>query len=239
MRRLLLASNDFGLILSSNQLELFEEYFSLINEWKSKVNLTNITEREKVINLHFVDSLSAILALENRDLNGQIVLDMGTGAGFPSVPLKIAFPSMKLNIIESNQKKISFLKDLIEKLRLRDVFLNHGRAEDFAHDPSMREKFDLVFARSVAKLNVLSELTLPFLAIEGKAIFHKRFPIDDELENSKSSINILGGSNPEIFPVNHASLPDRSILVKISKTTPSPLKYPRRVGIPNKRPLSG
>ena len=104
MRRLLLASKDFGLILSSNQLELFEEYFSLINEWKSKVNLTNITEREKVINLHFVDSLSAILALENRDLNGQIVLDMGTGAGFPSVPLKIAFPSMKLNLIESNQK---------------------------------------------------------------------------------------------------------------------------------------
>lgn len=239
MRRLSLAFKNFGIILSSDQLELFEQYLVLLHEWKSKVNLTSITEREKVINLHFLDSLSVIVGLESEDLNKKTALDVGTGAGFPGIPLKIAFPQMQLNLLESNQKKVSFLRVLVDKLGLSDVYFYHGRAENFAHDFSLREQFDYVFARSLARLSVLSELTLPFLSSKGKAIMHKREPIENELEDAQLPITILGGSKPQIVPVKHPNLPDTSILVIISKITSTPLNFPRRVGVPNKRPLKG
>ena len=224
-----------GFELTDQQKDQFQRYFQLLVEWNEKINLTAITAEDEVYLKHFYDSLAPILQghLKNEPI---ALLDIGAGAGFPSLPMKILFPQLEVTIIDSLNKRIQFLHLLAEELGLKGVHFYHGRAEDFAQDKLFRAQFDLVTARAVARIQVLSELTIPFLKVGGRLIALKASSAEDELKQAKNALNLLFA---KVLENVHYQLPngDPRTLTIVEKKKETPNKYPRKAGVPNKRPL--
>jgi 16S rRNA (guanine527-N7)-methyltransferase len=221
--------------LSDEQVNLFDIYYRELVEWNEKINLTAITEKEQVYIKHFYDSLSLAFFVDLTQVH--TLADIGSGAGFPSIPLKIMFPHLKVTIVDSLNKRILFLKQLIEKLSLSNVNCVHGRAEDVSRIPVFRDQFDLVTARAVAKLSVLNEFCLPFVKKGGFFVAMKGSDVRDETEEAAYSLKEL---NSRIIESNRMELPiEQSVrhLIRIEKVGPTPVKYPRKAGLPLKSPL--
>lgn len=234
MERLIAGAQRLGLLLTPEQVESFELYYEELIRWNSKVNLTTIVDYEQVQLKHFLDSLTLTLAVEDIP---PLLLDVGTGAGMPGVPLKILFPSIHLTLLESVARKASFLEHLVARLGLEGVEVLTGRAEHLAHDGRYRQRFDLVLSRGVAKLATLAELALPFCTIGGAFIAQKKGGIEGEIEAAARAIDILGGRLRGVKRVGLEELGEERALVIIDKLTLTPQRYPRRAGIPQKRPL--
>lgn len=224
-----------GFSLTNAQLEQFLQYYALLKEWNQKMNLTAIEEPVEVAYKHFVDS--ALLCRVIPQLAGRSLIDIGTGAGFPGVPLKIMEPSLQLTLFDSLNKRITFLKEVCQQLQLSGVQAIHGRAEDFAQKIDYREQYDLASARAVARLPVLLEICLPFVKVGGYFIALKGPELEQEIAESSRALQLSGG---KIEDVQKLTLLDgkysRSIAV-ILKTAPTPKKYPRKAGTPQKSPL--
>lgn len=226
---------DHDIELTDRQLEQFDSYYRLLVDWNEKVNLTAITERDQVYIKHFYDSLSVAFFVPLDSMNN--LADIGSGAGFPSIPLKILYPHLKLTIIDSLNKRIQFLNHLVEKLELDHVDCLHSRAEDAGRLPHLRDQFDVVTARAVARLNVLNELCLPFVKEKGRFIAMKGHDAEQELIEAKHSMKLLNATLEEQhafeLPIEQSS---RQIIV-LTKTARTPRKYPRKAGTPSKSPL--
>jgi 16S rRNA (guanine527-N7)-methyltransferase len=224
-----------GITLSEKQLNQFEMYFETLVEWNEKMNLTAITDKAEVYLKHFYDSITASFYF---DFTKPFHLcDVGAGAGFPSIPLKIVFPHIEVTIVDSLNKRISFLNHLANELKLENVHFIHDRAETFGVNPLYRENFDVVTARAVARMSVLSELCLPLVKVGGHFIAMKAAHANDELANGKKAITTLGGRLEEMFtftlPMEES---ERNILI-IKKEKQTPKKYPRKPGTPGKTPI--
>lgn len=226
-----------GVELSPRQEEQFAAYARLLLEANRRVNLTAITEPEAVETLHLLDSLTVATALPHSTLRGGRVLDVGSGAGFPGMPLKIAYPGVRLTLLEATGKKAAFLRELVEALELDGMAVHHGRAEDLGHEPSLRGAFDAVLARGVARLATLAELTLPFLRVGGVLAAHKSADVGAEVDAAAEAVRTLGGAAPVVRTVSAPGLDDGRTLVVVEKVAETPEKYPRRAGMPGKRPI--
>ena len=238
MNKLQSGSQNLGIHLNQLQLEQFETYYRELVDWNERMNLTAITDYDPVQIKHFLDSLTVITAIKPEDRARPLyVMDVGTGAGLPGIPVKLILPDTRLVLLEATTKKTKFLEHLVAKLGLKEVEIVAGRAEEIAHDTRYREKFDLVLSRAVAALPALVELALPFCAIGGRFIAQKKGDIDEEVAQSEKAIARLGGSLREIKPVELAELPDSRVLVIIDKIKATPPDYPRRSGIPAKKPI--
>lgn len=223
--------NSIGIEISQKQAEQFYKYMELLLEWNEKMNLTAITDPEEVILKHFIDSLTIIPYLKEADT----VLDIGTGAGFPGIPLKILEENKKFTLLDSLNKRIIFLQTVITELELKNIQAIHARAEEFVSKE--REAYDIVTSRAVARLNVLLEYMLPFVKVGGRCICMKSFEIEEELKEAKKAIEILGG---EIGKIDEITLPNTDIkrkIVVIKKVKNTPSKYPRKAGTPAKEPI--
>ena len=225
----------FGVELNETQLSQFYTYYEMLIEWNEKINLTAITDFDEVLKKHFLDSIAIGRILNQNDIIS--ILDIGTGAGFPGIPIKIAFPNVEITLMDSLNKRVNFLNEVIEKLSLKKISAIHGRAEDFAKKDLMREKFDLCVSRAVANLSSLSEFCLPYVKVGGRFVSYKSEKAKEELEASKNAISILGGGN---VTCDEFSLPDTDFnrtFVIIEKIKETPGKYPRKAGTPIKQPL--
>lgn len=231
------ALEEKGMTLSPVQLEQFETYFRMLVEWNEKMNLTSITEKEEVYLKHFYDSISAAFFIDFHKVT--TICDIGAGAGFPSIPLKICFPHLHVTIVDSLQKRITFLNELAKGLNLQDTTFYHDRAETFGQRKEKRESYDLVTARAVARLTVLSELCLPLVKKEGLFVALKASAADEEMQAGKKAVTVLGGEVVEkhsfVLPLEES---ERNIIV-IEKKKQTPKKYPRKPGTPNKSPIEG
>lgn len=224
-----------GISLSDRQIEQFLTYYEFLVEKNKVMNLTAITEYEEVVLKHFVDSVSLVKAMDIQKIN--TVMDIGTGAGFPGVPLKIVFPHLKIVLLDSLNKRIMFLNELIDKLRLNNISAIHARAEDAARKKEYREQFDLCVSRAVANLSSLSEYCIPFVKRNGYFVSYKSINIDNETEEAKKAVFLLGGT---IVDKKNFYLPESEIgrsLIVIKKERGTPSKYPRKAGLPAKEPL--
>jgi 16S rRNA (guanine527-N7)-methyltransferase len=238
MEKLKSGAQKLGIYLTTEQLEKFEIYYRELIEWNKKINLTRITDYEEVQVKHFLDSLTIITAIRATDAGRDLrVIDVGAGAGLPGIPLKIAFPGIKLTLLEATAKKAEFLEHITGRLGLDKVEIAAGRAEEIAHDARYREKFDLVLSRAVAPLPALVELTLPFGKVGGGCIAQKKGDIEREVERALKAIAVMGGKLREVKPVELAELNDKRRLVIIDKIKMTPAEYPRRPGRPAKRPI--
>lgn len=224
-----------NIILTDRQIDQFLTYYEMLVEWNEKMNLTAITEYDEVMKKHFIDSISLIKAY---DVTGPAkVIDVGTGAGFPGLALKIAYPNLNMTLLDSLNKRISFLDAVIEKLGLTDVETAHGRAEDFARPDKLREQYDLCVSRAVANLSTLSEYCLPFVKVGGNFISYKSEKIVEEMESAGKAISVLGG---KVEKQVEFQLPDSDIyrnLFVIIKIKETPKKFPRKAGLPGKDPI--
>lgn len=226
---------ELGITLTDIQIRQFLQYYEMLTEWNKVMNLTAITEYDEVLKKHFVDSLSLIKACDLK--SGLSLLDVGTGAGFPGLPLKIAFPDLKVTLLDSLSKRVQFLQAVIEKLELTEIEALHGRAEDFAKPGLMREQFDICVSRAVANMTVLSEYCLPFVKVGGVFISYKSEKLEEEIGGAKKAIELLGGEMEKQIKMN---LPHSDIfrnLVVIRKVSPTPKSFPRKAGLAAKEPL--
>jgi len=239
VKKLTQGLSDMGLGLSSTQAKQFELYYQELLEWNKRINLTSITDYEAVQTKHFLDSITVTLALAEEDMNkpGLSIIDIGTGAGFPGLPLKILLGQSRLVLVDSTAKKAAFLQHIAEKLELSNVEIATGRAEEIAHLPLYRQQFDLVVSRAVASLPTVVELALPFCQIGGKFVAQKKGEISREINGAGKAINVLGGRLNQVKEIELEGLSDERYLVIIDKICPTPEKYPRRPGIPKRRPI--
>lgn len=233
MEKLATGAARLGLPLSPGQLRLFEEHYRLLLAWNQRLNLTTITDYEEVQVKHFLDSLTVVPALPP---GVQRVADVGTGAGFPGLPVKIARPELEVVLVESAAKKTAFLRHLIAALGLSRVEIVTARAEEVGHRPGYREAFDAVLSRALAPLAVVAEICLPLARLGGSVIAQKSAAQQGEAAAAAKAIALLGGKLREVHPVALEELPGR-VLVVLEKVAPTPPQYPRRPGIPEKRPL--
>ena len=230
---LIIQAKKIDVILDEEQIQKFYKYMELLLEWNEKINLTAIVEPRDVILKHFVDSLTICKELQKN----KTLADIGTGAGFPGIPVKILRPDLDITLIDSLNKRVNFLTMVIEALKLEKIIALHGRIEDFGKNKKYREKFDYVTSRAVANLSTLSEYMIPLVKIGGKCICMKGSNIDEELKNAEKAIKILGG---KIEKVDTFLLPDTDMgrnIILIKKESITPSKYPRKAGIPTKEPI--
>ncbi len=226
---------NLGITLSEKQIKQFIRYYEMLVEWNQIMNLTAITEYDDVMKKHFIDSISLVKAY---DVNSSAkVLDVGTGAGFPGLALKIAYPSLKVTLLDSLNKRIQFLDNVINELGLEGVTTVHGRAEDYAKPSKLREKFDLCVSRAVANLSTLSEYCLPFVKQGGLFISYKSEKISEEMVNAENAIRLLGGKIKDQIEFKLPSSDIYRNLFIIEKVKLTPAKYPRKAGMPSKEPL--
>lgn len=221
--------------LTDDQKSQFDLYYELLIEWNRVMNLTGITDYDEVNLKHFTDSLTISRIIDMAQIN--TLIDVGTGAGFPGIPIKIAFPHIKVYLLDSLNKRIKFLNEVIKKLGLKNIYAFHGRAEDFAKDRQYREKFDVCVSRAVANLSTLREYCIPFVKTGGYFVSYKGGDSDEEVIRSENAITLLGG---EIENTDRFFLPDTDMgrtLIKIRKRKSTPNRYPRKAGIPSKEPL--
>ena len=237
MERLLRGAGRLGLELEASQLDRFERFYREIADWNRRINLTSVTEYEEVQTRHFLDSLTVAAAIPSGMLRGARLLDVGSGAGLPGVPLAIAYPGLSVTLLEATRKKAAFLEHLIGELELDNIDVLAGRAETLARDIGLREAFDVVASRAVARLPVMAELTLPFCRVGGIVVAQKARGATTEIEDAEDAMGLLGGRLREAMPVAVPESGVRRLLVTIDKQTPTPDRYPRRPGIPAKRPL--
>ena len=226
-------ANKININLTENQIEKFYKYMKLLLEWNEKINLTVITAENEIVLKHFVDSLTVLKYIKEDDK----IIDVGTGAGFPGIPMAIMMPNTKITLLDSLNKRINFLNEVIKELNLKNVETIHSRSEDCGKDILYREKYDISIARAVANLSTLSEYLLPFVKIDGKMICMKGSEVEEELNNSKYAIKELGG---EISLQDEFCLPDTDIkrnIIVIKKIKYTPKLYPRKAGLPSKEPL--
>ena len=238
--QLLRGSEYLGIHLTNGQVEQFMQYYELLIEKNKVMNLTTITELDEVIRKHFIDSLALVKGLKIEGKKS--LIDVGTGAGFPGIPLKIAFPEWKIVLLDSLNKRVKFLDEVIEALDLKQIETVHGRAEDIAKNVKYRETFDYSVSRAVANLSSLSEYCLPFVKKGGYFISYKSGNMEEELQQAKKAISILGGEEKEvvkfILPKNtNADEEIERTLVFILKKDRTPRKYPRKAGLPTKEPI--
>ncbi|WP_040329779.1 16S rRNA (guanine(527)-N(7))-methyltransferase RsmG [Clostridium ihumii] len=229
------ASLNEGLNFNEDMYNKFIKYKELIQEWNEKINLTAITEDEEVIKKHFIDSLKVYKINELK--NCKNIIDIGTGAGFPGIPMKIVNPDCNFVLLDSLNKRINFLNEVISNLNLENIRTIHGRAEDFAQDNEYRERFDGVVSRAVANLTVLSEFCIPYLKVGGYFVALKGPAIDEELDEAKKAIGILGAKIIRIEDVEIEGSDLKHNLVVIKKIKQTPKKYPRKAGMVTKNPL--
>ena len=229
---------ELNIELDAHQLEQFEKYYDLLTEWNQVMNLTAITEWEEVIVKHFIDSLSLVKIVTNMTQVSYSLIDVGTGAGFPGIPLKIAFPKLKVTLLDSLNKRVTFLNEVINRLGLDDITAVHGRAEDFGRNSSYRESFDIVVSRAVSNMAVLSELCIPFVKVGGRFIPYKSEKKDEEYESSLHAVSVLGGSYSSSSEFTLPCSEYYRILYSIRKDKPTPNKYPRKAGTPAKSPIN-
>lgn len=236
MRDLLIdGAKQLGIDLSDRQVEQFMRYKELLQEWNEKMNLTAITEDREVMTKHFLDCMTINKALDMK--NQKTVIDIGTGAGFPGLVIKIAFPHLEVTLVDALKKRLNFLDVVIEELGLTNIKCIHSRAEDLGKNKVYREGFDICASRAVANLAVLSEYTLPFVRVDGYLIALKGQRLDEELEQGEKAIGILGGKLEEVV---HTGVPFTDLdhkIAKIKKVKPTAMKYPRKAGEPTKSPL--
>lgn len=232
--------------LSEKQADQFMKYYELLVEWNSFMNLTAITDFEEVCKKHFTDSLSLckaepiIFDVLKKDLRKDEIsfIDVGTGAGFPGIPLKIIFPNLKITLLDSLNKRVKFLNEVINNLELKDIIAVHGRAEDFAKKADFRSAYDICVSRAVANMSTLSEYCIPFVKVNGLFIPYKSEKITEELANANKAVSILGG---KVLDQIDYTLPASNYyrnLVIVQKEKDTPKKYPRKAGLPSKEPLA-
>ena len=226
--------------VTKNQLGQFKYFYDELNTWNNRINLTGSTEKRKIYFDHFLDSLCPAYAYKKIFCEETNVLDVGSGAGFPGLPIKILFPKIKICLLESIGKKTEFLNHVVSSMGLKDVKIIYSRAEAVAHDPNFREQFDIVLSRAVANLSVVSELTIPFTKIGGNCIFFKGNNPDHEIFEAEKAIQILGGEINNVFLKSEDSkLPFRGSLIRVTKQRFTPIIYPRKSGNLKKNPLGG
>lgn len=229
----------WNIILTEKQIKQFDQYYDLLVEWNSFMNLTAITEFDEVCQKHFLDSLSIVKAYPDHyfEKNTFQFIDIGTGAGFPSIPIKIVFPNLKFTLVDSLNKRIKFLNEVIDQLQLSDCTAVHGRAEDLAKNSSYREQYDFCVSRAVANLSTLCEYCMPYVKVGGRFVSYKSEKITEEAEKAKHAIFVLGGKSERQVEF---TLPDSDIyrnIYIIQKEKITPKKYPRKAGLPSKEPL--
>ena len=229
--------NKYGLLLDETMSNQFEKYYELLIDWNQRMNLTTITDRDEVVQKHFIDSVLLLTKYDKTEFENKNIIDVGTGAGFPGIPLKIVYPEIDFVLVDSLNKRVKFLKDVKEALGLEGLEALHGRAEDYAKDAAYREKYDLCVSRAVANLATLSEYCLPYVKVDGMFIPYKSGEIDEEVKGSKKAVKVLGG---EIEDVVKFELPGTDIgrsFVKIHKVKNTAKKYPRKAGMPSREPI--
>ena len=224
-----------GLTMSNAQVAQFAQYQELLMAWNARFNLTALRDEQQIQRRHFLDSLACSLA--TGDLNHRRLVDVGTGAGFPGLPLKIIFPDMELTLVESVGKKASFLQAVVDELALESVRIITGRVEALGQNPNHRERYDWAVARAVASMAILVEYLLPLVAVRGHALAQKGRRAAEECAQAERGIRMLGGGSPRLLPLQIPGEDEPTNLVVIEKIMPTPQQYPRRVGIPAKRPL--
>jgi len=251
MKLLLEGARQLGLSLTGEHLRMFQVYYEELVAWNARFNLTAITDYEQVQVRHFLDSLSCVRALVGTDYLLPVTLagpalrlarpltciDVGSGAGFPGLPLKIVFPRLRLTLLEATGKKVTFLEHMVERLGLEEVTVIKGRAEELGQMPGHREHYELVLARAVAELPALAEYLLPLCRLGGLCIAQKGIEAQAEVASAQAALAILGGELRRIIPVELPGLAETRHLVVLEKTARTPEKYPRRPGMPTKRPL--
>lgn len=226
---------ELGLDIDDRMIDRFTKYKNLLIEWNKKINLTGITDEKEIMIKHFLDSLACMLTGVVR--NDSKIIDVGTGAGFPGIPLKVFNENLNLTLLDSLNKRIKYLETVCNELELSQVKFLHGRAEDYGRDEEYREKYDIAVARAVAELAVLCEYCLPFVKVNGYFIALKGPKAQEEIENAKKALNILGGEIVDILNVNLPYSDSGHNLVIIKKIKSTPSKYPRKAGMPTKKPL--
>ncbi len=228
---------ELSIVLSDRQREQFYRYYELLTEWNRVMNLTAITELSEVVEKHFFDSLLLVRVFPNIRTISYSCMDVGTGAGFPGIPLKIVFPQLKITLLDSLKKRVGFLNEVIKELNLTEIAAFHGRAEDFGRNLCYREQFDLCVSRAVANLSTLSEYCIPFIKTGGYFIPYKAGNIKDEVNQAEKAVQTLGG---KILSTNLCALPGTNVersFISIQKMCITPKKFPRKAGIPGKEPL--
>jgi len=238
MERLIRGAQELGIALTRGHLSLFQTYYEELVEWNRRFNLTAITDYEAVQVRHFLDSISCLVALPQACLRaGAQVVDVGTGAGFPGVPIKIICPGVSLTLVEATRKKVAFLEHLVARLQLRGVEVIHARAEELGRQVGHRERYDLALARAVAEMPTLAEYLLPLVRVGGTALAQKGEGGPAEVHTAEEAIRILGGHVRRLVPVDLHGLAETRYLVLVDKVAATPDRYPRRPGVPAKRPL--
>ncbi len=232
----IIALEKAGINLTEQQIQQFELYFNMLVTRNKQVNLTAITEKNDVYLKHFYDSLTVAFYVSALRTDDKTLIDIGAGAGFPSLPLKIVFPQLRITMVDALQKRVNFLQDVVTELNLSGVEIVHGRAEDIGQDPNYREKFDYATARAVARTSVLAEYTLPFVKVGGSFLVMKGSAAEQELAEGQRALTLLGGTLNETFDF---SLPngDKRYVQIVNKNKKTPKQYPRQAGTPNKKPI--
>ena len=229
------AANDVGIELSKEQYDKFIKYMRLVQEWNEKINLTAITEDNEFVKKHFIDCIKAFKS--DAIKNAESLIDVGTGAGFPGLPIAILSPDTKVTLLDSLNKRINFLNTVVRELELKNVTTIHSRAEDGARNPELREKFDVATSRAVANMAVLSEFCMPFVKKTGYFVALKGPSIDEELENGANAIKTLGGELKNIIEVKVEGTDLNHNIVEVLKVNKCPKTYPRKAGTINKKPI--
>lgn len=226
---------NINIELSENQLQSFQKYYEMLVEKNKVMNLTAITDYQEVLTKHFLDSLTLVKVIDINNVDS--VIDVGTGGGFPGIPLKIAFPHLKITLLDSLNKRVNWLNEVITELGLNDIKAIHGRAEEYGQNSQYREQYDLCVSRAVANLATLSEYCVPFVKKEGYFVSYKAATANDELKEAGKAIEILGGKVEDICTFNLKNTDMERSLIKIKKIKNTSKKYPRKAGMPSKEPI--